>query len=131
VKPGKPVTAVSNPGHRGVGHQWSYLPDVARAMIELLARRNSLEPFATFHMAGHWDADGSHMAETIQRVVARRTGRSVGGRRLSMVAAYTGFAVRGYVSRDARDALPVARTRTNGQYPADSRSWARAPYPIG
>jgi nucleoside-diphosphate-sugar epimerase len=29
-------------------------------------------------MAGHWDADGSHMAETIQRVVARRTGRSAG-----------------------------------------------------
>ena len=75
VKPGKPVTAVSNPGRRGVGHQWSYLPDVARTMIELLARRDSLEPFATFHMAGHWDADGSQMAEAIRRVVARRTGR--------------------------------------------------------
>jgi nucleoside-diphosphate-sugar epimerase len=75
VKPGKPVAAVSNPGHRGVGHQWSYLPDVARTMIELLARRDSLAPFATFHMAGHWDADGSQMAEAIQRVVARRTGR--------------------------------------------------------
>jgi len=75
VKPGKPVTAVSNPGRRGVGHQWSYLPDVARTMVELLARRESLEAFATFHMAGHWDADGSRMAEAIQRVVARRTGR--------------------------------------------------------
>jgi nucleoside-diphosphate-sugar epimerase len=75
VKPGKPVTAVSNPGRRGVGHQWSYLPDVARTMIELLARRESLAPFATFHMAGHWDAGGSQMAEAIQRVVARRTGR--------------------------------------------------------
>jgi nucleoside-diphosphate-sugar epimerase len=75
VKPGKPVTAVSNPGSRGVGHQWSYLPDVARTMVELLARRDSLEPFAPFHMAGHWDADGSQMAEAIQRVVARRTGR--------------------------------------------------------
>jgi nucleoside-diphosphate-sugar epimerase len=74
VKPGKPVTAVSNPG-RSVGHQWSYLPDVARTMIELLARRDSLGPFATFHMAGHWDADGSQMAEAIRRVVARRTGR--------------------------------------------------------
>src|SRR5258707_4857797 len=62
VKPGKPVRAVSNPGRRGVGHQWSYLPDVARTMVELLARRESLEPFATFHMAGHSDADGSQMA---------------------------------------------------------------------
>ena len=75
VKPGKPATAVSNPGRRGVGHQWSYLPDVARAIVELLARRDSLAPFATFHMAGHWEEDGSHMVEAIQRVVARRTGR--------------------------------------------------------
>lgn len=75
VKPGKPVTAVSNPGRRGVGHQWSYLPDVARTVIELLARRDSLGPFAAFHMAGHWDADGSQMAEAIQRAVAPRTGR--------------------------------------------------------
>jgi nucleoside-diphosphate-sugar epimerase len=75
VKPGKPVTALSSPGRRGVGHQWSYLPDVARTMIELLSRRESLGPFASFHMAGHWDADGSQMTEAIQRVVARRTGR--------------------------------------------------------
>ncbi len=75
VKPGKPIAAISNPSRRGVGHQWSYLPDVARTVIELLARRDSLGPFGTFHMAGHWDADGSQMAEAIQRVVARRTGR--------------------------------------------------------
>jgi nucleoside-diphosphate-sugar epimerase len=75
VKQGKPVMAVSNPGRRGVGHQWSYLPDVARTMIELLARRDSLAPFATFHMTGHWDADGSQMVEAIQRVVTRRSGR--------------------------------------------------------
>jgi nucleoside-diphosphate-sugar epimerase len=58
-----------------VGHQWSYLPDVARTMVELLARRESLAPFATFHMDGHWDADGSQLVEAIRRVVARRTGR--------------------------------------------------------
>ena len=75
VKPGKPVTAISYPGRRGVGHQWSYLPDVACTIVELLARRDSLGPFATFHMAGHWDADGSQMVEAIQRVVTRRGGR--------------------------------------------------------
>ncbi|MGO9994023.1 MAG: SDR family oxidoreductase [Steroidobacteraceae bacterium] len=75
VKPGKPVMAVTYPGRRDAGHQWSYLPDVARAMIELLARRDSLAPFATFHMTGHWDADGSQMVEAIQRVVTRRGGR--------------------------------------------------------
>jgi nucleoside-diphosphate-sugar epimerase len=76
IKPGKPVTTVSNPGRKGVGHQWSYLPDVARTMVELLARRESLDSFAEFHMAGHWDADGSQMCESIQRVVARRMGRA-------------------------------------------------------
>jgi nucleoside-diphosphate-sugar epimerase len=70
----KPITAVSYPGNRGVGHQWAYLPDVARTMLELLARRDSFAAFATFHMDGHWDADGAQMVEAIQRVVARRTG---------------------------------------------------------
>jgi nucleoside-diphosphate-sugar epimerase len=76
IKPGKSVKTVSNPGRRGVGHQWSYLPDVARTMVELLARRDSLKSFATFHMAGHWDADGSRMVESIRRAVVRRTGRA-------------------------------------------------------
>jgi nucleoside-diphosphate-sugar epimerase len=76
VKPGKFVRTIGNPGRKGVGHLWSYLPDVARTMVELLARRDSLEPFAVFHMAGHWDADGSQMCESIQRVVEGRTGQT-------------------------------------------------------
>ncbi|MFM9927449.1 NAD-dependent epimerase/dehydratase family protein [Variovorax sp. H27-G14] len=71
VKPGQPVKTVSYPGQAGVGHQWSYLPDVARTMVELLARRAQLEPFARFHMAGHWDDDGTRMSGAIRRVVAR------------------------------------------------------------
>jgi nucleoside-diphosphate-sugar epimerase len=75
VKPGKPVRAVSNPNSRGVGHSWSYLPDVARTMIALLSHRESLASFSTFHMAGYWDADGTGMSAAIQRVVMRRSGR--------------------------------------------------------
>ena len=75
VKPGKPVMSVSNPNSPGVGHNWSYLPDVARTMCALLRRRETLAPFATFHMAGHWDADGTQMAAAIQRAVMRKTGR--------------------------------------------------------
>jgi nucleoside-diphosphate-sugar epimerase len=75
VKPGQPVTTVNLPGDRGVGHQWSYLPDAARAMVELLAQRGRLEPFANFHLYGHWDADGTQLAAAVQRVVARRTGK--------------------------------------------------------
>ena len=74
LKPGQPVESITLPGDRGVGHQWSYLPDVARTVVELLARRERLEPFANFHMSGHWDADGTQLAAAIQRVLARRTG---------------------------------------------------------
>jgi len=73
IKPGMPVTKVSYPGAPGLGHQWAYLPDVARTIVELLARRDSLDPFATFHMKGHWDQDGTQMVRAVQRVVGRRT----------------------------------------------------------
>ncbi|WP_458232246.1 NAD-dependent epimerase/dehydratase family protein [Roseateles sp. P5_E8] len=71
IKPGKPITSISNPAAPGAGHQWAYLPDVARTMVELLAKREALPAFASFHMAGHWDASGREMAEAIQRVAAR------------------------------------------------------------
>jgi nucleoside-diphosphate-sugar epimerase len=74
VKPRLPVKAIQLLGARGVGHQWSYLPDVARTMVELVQHRATLQPFATFHMQGHWDADGTQMAAAIQRVVVRRGG---------------------------------------------------------
>ena len=75
VKPGKPVHTIRYPGDYGVAHQWAYLPDVARTMLELIERRASLGAFACFHMAGYMDADGTQMAKTIQRVVLRRTGQ--------------------------------------------------------
>ncbi|QRR07419.1 NAD-dependent epimerase/dehydratase family protein [Burkholderia sp. MS455] len=71
VKPGRPVSTISVPGRPGVGHQWAYLPDVARTMVELIERRDTLEPFARFHLGGHWDADGTQMAAAISRVAQR------------------------------------------------------------
>ncbi|WKE64296.1 NAD(P)H-binding protein [Gallaecimonas kandeliae] len=76
VKPGQPVKAIQLPGAPGVGHQWSYLPDVARTMVELLARRAELPPFARFHMAGHWDEDGTQVAAAIHRAVRRHGGQA-------------------------------------------------------
>jgi nucleoside-diphosphate-sugar epimerase len=73
IRPGRPITRVYDPGKPGLGHQWSYVPDVARTVIELLDKGTALEPFATFHMAGHWDCDGTQMIQAIRRVVARRT----------------------------------------------------------
>ena len=73
VKPGKPVRSVAQPGRAGVGHQWSYLPDVARTMVLLLQHEEKLQAFENVHMAGHWDADGTQMVESVRRVVAAAT----------------------------------------------------------
>jgi hypothetical protein len=84
VKPGRPVTAITYPGTRGVGHQWAYLPDVAEVMVQLVKRDTALESFSTFHMDGHWDRDGTQMIEAIRRVLntprlhASRSGLSPG-----------------------------------------------------
>jgi nucleoside-diphosphate-sugar epimerase len=76
VKAGRPVASISNPADPCVGHQWAYLPDVARTIVELLTHRRAFGRFERFHMAGHWDANGLQMAQAIQRVVAGRTGRT-------------------------------------------------------
>jgi len=75
VQAGRPVKVVRRPGLPGVGHQWAYVPDVARTMVTLIERRASLAPFSTFHFGGHWDADGTQMAEAICRVVRRHDGQ--------------------------------------------------------
>lgn len=76
VRPGRAVMAIANPTAPGVGHQWSYLPDVAATMVGLIERRDTLPAFTNVHMTAHWDATGREMAEAIQRVVARHTGRT-------------------------------------------------------
>jgi nucleoside-diphosphate-sugar epimerase len=74
LRPGRPVRRIRFPGLPGVGHQWGYLPDVARTMALLLDRIDRLEPFARFHMGGHWDPDGRAMVDAIRRVVTRHGG---------------------------------------------------------
>ena len=71
VKPGQPLASVANPASPGVGHQWAYLPDVAETMMKLIERDDELEPFATFHMDGQWDADSTAMVGAIRRAIAR------------------------------------------------------------
>lgn len=68
VTPGARPRIIRNPGTRGVGHQWAYLPDVAETMVRLLECAD-LPAFASFHMEGHWDADGRQMVQAIARVL--------------------------------------------------------------
>lgn len=74
VRAGKPVRRVIDPGRRGIGHSWAYLPDVVRTMRLLIERADRLPAFARFHVEGHWDADGTQMVDAIGRVV-----RAAGG----------------------------------------------------
>ncbi|THV15702.1 NAD(P)H-binding protein [Rhizobium rhizophilum] len=71
VQPGKPVRFALNPGRKGVGHAWAYLPDVAETFIRLLDRADELPRFARFHMDGHYDHDGMQMVRAIGRAVGR------------------------------------------------------------
>jgi nucleoside-diphosphate-sugar epimerase len=71
VQPGKPVRFIVNPGRKGVGHAWAYLPDVAETFMRLLDRADALPTFARFHMDGFYDRDGMQMAAAIGRAVGK------------------------------------------------------------
>ncbi|AFK53440.1 NAD(P)H-binding protein [Tistrella mobilis] len=71
VQPGGPIRRTIHPGRPGIGHQWTYLPDMAATFLRLVAIRDRLSAFTTLHMAGHWDPDGTAMAAAITRVVGR------------------------------------------------------------
>jgi nucleoside-diphosphate-sugar epimerase len=74
IQPGQAVKTVKLPMDDGVAHQFAYVPDVARTMVELLDRRDELSAFARFHLAGHWDASGKDIGRAIQRSVVRHGG---------------------------------------------------------
>jgi nucleoside-diphosphate-sugar epimerase len=73
VKPGRPVTSITNPGSKGIGHSWSYLPDGAEAFAELMDRERELAPFERFHFGGHWDADGTEMIAAIRKAAGNES----------------------------------------------------------
>ncbi len=71
VTPRKRLAAVTYPGAKGVGHARAYLPDAGEAIARLLDRAGELEPFARFHFAGDWDADGTAVVRELAEGVGR------------------------------------------------------------
>lgn len=71
VKPNQPVTSITYPGLKGIGHDWAFLPDCAETFAQLMDREDELSDFERFHFQGHWDSDGSEMIASIRRVVGR------------------------------------------------------------
>lgn len=68
VKAGNRPKAITYPGKRGVGHQWAYLPDMAKTVLQLV-EHEGLDDFATFNLGGHWDPDGTAMIGAIRRAL--------------------------------------------------------------
>ncbi len=71
VKPGRRLNSITDPGRIGIGHAWAYLPDAGETIARLLERSDELAPFARFHFAGAWDADGTEMTRAIAHAVGR------------------------------------------------------------
>lgn len=71
VEPGRAPASLRYPGRAGIGHQWCYLPDLAETMLRLLDHDERLGAFESFHVDGHWDADGTAMTAAIARAVGR------------------------------------------------------------
>jgi nucleoside-diphosphate-sugar epimerase len=65
----QPVTSITYPGAKCVGHDWAYLPDAAETFALLMDREAELEPFARYHFRGDWDADGRQMIAAIRKAV--------------------------------------------------------------
>jgi nucleoside-diphosphate-sugar epimerase len=66
VKPNLPVTTIMNPGAKGIGHSWCYLPDAGETFAQLMDRDAELAGFERFHFRGHWDEDGNQMIAAIR-----------------------------------------------------------------
>lgn len=62
-----PVKRVFNPGRRGIGHAWAYLPDLAETMVRLLERQDELADFDSFQFGGTWVEDNCEFADAIRR----------------------------------------------------------------
>ncbi len=75
VQAGKPVSLIMNPGRRGVGHAWAYLPDLAETMVRLVEQEGRLGDFDVFHFAGHWFERGEDLPLAIQSAVRTASGR--------------------------------------------------------
>ncbi|HEX4340806.1 MAG TPA: SDR family NAD(P)-dependent oxidoreductase [Polyangiaceae bacterium] len=71
VKPGKPLSSVSYPGDRDVGHAWAYLPDMAETIALLLERDAELSSFEVFNFRGHWFPRGVELAEATRAAAGK------------------------------------------------------------
>jgi nucleoside-diphosphate-sugar epimerase len=73
VRPNAQVRSITNPGEKGIGHSWAYLPDAGESFAELMEREGGLADFERFHFRGHWDADGMEMITATRKAVGNES----------------------------------------------------------
>lgn len=67
-----PLTRIFDPGRPGIGHSWTYVPDLAEAMARLIELPSgTLAPAERVQFGGFWDADGTAMIAAIRRASGR------------------------------------------------------------
>jgi len=71
IKPVSDGYKISAAGPRDLKHAWAYLPDMARTIAELLARKAALPAFNVFHFKGYL-ASFTDIAAAIQQVTDRK-----------------------------------------------------------
>jgi len=103
---------VSVMGVNGVGHAWAYLPDLARAFVELAGARSRLGSFENFHFAGHFVTPGQ-MKDAIAAVAPQ-------GTRFGLVARWM-FPLIGLVDPIIRDIARMAYLWENEMELRDTR----------
>ncbi len=61
---------IAYPGRTDIEHAWAYLPDAARAMVQLSEKREELKSFEEFGFAGY-TFSGSELAEMLSKTTKR------------------------------------------------------------
>jgi nucleoside-diphosphate-sugar epimerase len=71
AKGGADCAVLREPGHKGAGHAWAYMPDLAETVVRLMERAGELAPFDVFHFGGHWSQPGSRFLEAARDALGR------------------------------------------------------------
>ncbi len=76
-KAGQPLRSIMYPGDHRIAHDWAYLPDMARAAVQILAREDELSTFERFHFSSY-RLTGKQFIDTV-RAVSRNSRLPVKG----------------------------------------------------
>ncbi|MDR3462589.1 MAG: NAD-dependent epimerase/dehydratase family protein [Beijerinckiaceae bacterium] len=71
AKGGRNLKKIVDLGRNDAGHSWAYLPDLAEAIVKLVAIQDRLADTEVVHFGGHWIEPGRGLAEAIRRVLHR------------------------------------------------------------